>query len=174
MIRVLPFGVAAAAGMWAGVLASEWVSLPQVAALAAAMGALNAGYSAWAEKIDTKLGELDRLAVAERRVQQRLTERIRARRARLVAKRVAVFIAGVLAMAAAGIFPLAPNETLQAVSIIVSMSGAAVGAVGCVLLFIESTELDERVAELQRYVDRLNASTAEAARIKAAGQRERS
>lgn len=166
MMRVLPFFAAAAVGMWAGVVASAWVSLQQVAAMAAALGALNAGYSAWAQKIDTKLGELDRLSVADRRVQRRLTDRIGARRERLVAKRVAVFIAGVLTMVAAGICSWAPNGTIRAVSVVVSMGGAAMGAVGCVLLFVESTALDERVAELQRYAERLKASADEARRMK--------
>jgi hypothetical protein len=146
--------------------ATAFVSLQQLAAVAAAIGALNAGYSAWAQRIDHRLGELERLSVGDRRVQTRLHDRLAAWRTRLVVKRVVVFIAGVLAMLGGGILAFAPAPAMQAATVLISMAGASMGATGCVLLFVEATCLDQRTLELQRYADRLNASADEAAKLR--------
>jgi uncharacterized membrane protein YfcA len=168
MIRAMPMLLAVVVGAWVGVAAVGWLGLQALAHLAAALGALNAGYSAWAQRIDERLGQLDRLTLDDRRLQVRLTDRVGARRERLAAKRVAVFIAGVAAMVAAGVFSVSTDETLRAASVIVSMGGAMAGATGCALLYVESMRVDARVAELQRYTDRLKAAAEEAGRMKRA------
>ncbi len=61
-------------------------------------------------------------------------------------------------MAAGGIFSRSENPDLRVVSVLVGMGAGFLGCTGCILLFVESTSLDERSSEIKRYVDKLKAS----------------
>ena len=165
MVRALPYFAALAAGIWGSVFASHYFPLPSLAIFAAALGGLSAAFGLWAQKVDEKLGELDRIALKDPRVQARLSDRVLTRRNRLVVKRVAITVLGALGLLAGAAVPVTLPVGMMSALVLVGLAGGSAAFIGSILVIIEATKIDSRVSEIRRYAEKLKAGEEQAHRL---------
>lgn len=168
MLKVIPYSLAAAAGIWVCVPLARFLDLSVIAIISGGIGGFLLAYGIVATRLDNRLSALDKIALSDPRVQQRLTDALATRRSRLVAKRLTLFACAVLSGVALGATKLPVAQDFLVSVVILSMSAAISGTVGALLLFVEGADVDARANEIQRYAERVKVGLAEATKLRGA------
>ncbi len=157
MLWILPNLAGAALGMVAAIFASRY--LPIDIAIWTASGLCLAGIvNNFLQRLDKRLGELDRIVFSDRRVQSRLEDRLDAKRRRYQWKRAVTLVVGMIGVAGSSIPWAELGTDTVAVLMFALFALAGFNVVGTVILWFESTALDERAADLNRYHQRIEKS----------------
>jgi len=168
MLPALPYLIAALVGLGLCAVGAGQMEPILMAQIAGGLSAICAMVTGLAQKIETKLGEFEKVEGLDKRVALRLHDRVRARRHRLAWKRAVTFAFSAVAATCGAWATRSPNLDTAAWLAVLAVPSAMIAAAGTITMFFESSSLDDALADLRRYVESAKNAAADLARLKKA------
>lgn len=170
MLWVVPPLVGAIVGLWAGALLYPYVPM-SVALLLPSIFGMAAVVNIWGQKAEQRLSDLEKITIDDGEVQRRLHERVGARRSRYAAKRIVLFVVGVVpTLGVAAPFVQLPPDILE-VALLPLWAAGGFCLVGNAILIYEASALENRFSEIQSYARRVQKGRDEVKKRRAAADK---